>query len=196
MIHAVIPTRYHPPELDRLLVVLEEDEVAVHLLDSEVYEHKIHRMWNAGVNLSVGAKYIAVLNDDIEILPGTLPLMANVLDQQPTIGIVYPHNGAPLTKLPETIEIQLTEGSARVGGMTGFCFMFRTDAGFPPFDEGYHWWYGDDAFEEAVRTAGYGVGRINLLPLHHIPSGSARFHEKELRPLIAADASRWERRGR
>lgn len=191
MISAVIPTRYHPPELELLLAILDIDEVDTHLMDSEEYGHKIHAMWNAGVRASDGADFIAILNDDITILPGTLPLMANVLAEQPTIGIVYPHHGAPLTGLPETIEIQLTEGSARVGGMTGFCFMFRTDAGFPPFDEAYNWWYGDDAFEEAVRKAGYGVGRINRLPLHHIGDGSARFHQAELAPLIAADEARW-----
>lgn len=190
-IAAVIPTRYRPPQLAILLHILDEDGIDIHLMESEGYGHKIHRMWNAGVEMSAGADYVAILNDDIEILHGTLPMMANVLEKQPTIGVVYPHNGAPLTSLPDTVEIQLTEGSARVGGMTGFCFMFRTDAGFPPFDEEYNWWFGDDAFEEAVRKMGYGVGRINALPIAHVPSQSARFHWDDLAPLIRQDERRW-----
>lgn len=190
MISAVIPTLYHPPELAMLLTVLEHDECEVHLLESGTYEHKIYRMWNEGVSRSTG-DYIAVLNDDITILPGTLAMMAKVLEAKPQIGVVYPDRWAPLEAgLPEKLQIQLTEGSNRVGGMTGFCFMFRKDLGVP-FDERFHWWFGDDQFEHDVRVKGLTVGRVNGLPLYHQESTSANRKKDELGPLILADQRLW-----
>ena len=49
MIAAVIPTRYHPPELSALLRVLIADGVEPIVLRSEAFEHRIYRMWNVGV---------------------------------------------------------------------------------------------------------------------------------------------------
>ena len=190
MISAIIPTLYHPPQLARLLEVLEEDGVEVNLLDSYVHNHSIYRMWNAGVEMAKG-DYIAILNDDITILPGTLPLMARILETQPRLGVVYPDRWAPLEGgLPEKVQIQLSEGSGRVGGMTGFCFMFRKDLGVP-FDERYGWWFGDDQFEFDVRAKGLTVGRVNGLPLSHQESTSAERRKDELGLLIRADQQLW-----
>jgi GT2 family glycosyltransferase len=190
MISAVIPTLYHPPQLAMLLAVLEHDEVEVHLLESGIYEHRIYRMWNEGVRRAKG-DYIAVLNDDIKILPGTLPLMARILEAKPKLGVVYPDQWAPLEAgLPEKIQIQLTEGSARVGGMAGFCFMFRRGL-MLPFDERFNWWFGDDQFEFDVRAEGLQVGRVNGLPLSHDQSTSAERRKDELGPLIQADQRLW-----
>ena len=202
MISAVIPTLYHPPQLARLLEVLEEDEVEVILLESGQYDHKIYRMWNAGVAMAKG-EYVAILNDDITILPGTLPLMAQILEESQTksrLGVVYPDQWAPLEEgLPEKITIQLTTGSARVGGMTGFCFMFRRELMIPSsghpdltaFDERFNWWFGDDQFEFDVRAKGWGVGRVNGLPLSHQQSTSAERRKDELGPLILEDQRLW-----
>lgn len=190
MISAVIPTLYHPPQLGRLLEVLEEDEVEVHLLESESFGHRIYVGWNAGVRKSTG-DFIAILNDDIEILPGTLPMMAAVLAAQPRVGVVYPDQSAPLSGgIPDRVQIQLTEGSGRVGGMTGFCFMFRSDLGVP-FDERYNWWYGDDQFDLDVRLKGLTIGRVNGLPISHAQSTSASKRQGELDPLIRSDSLLW-----
>lgn len=192
MISAVIPTLYHPPQLAILLEVLERDGVEVNLLESGQYDHRIYRMWNAGVEKSSG-DHIAILNDDITILPGTLPMMGRILEAQPRLGVVYPDQWTPLSAgLPERIQIQLTEGSARVGGMAGFCFMFRNHA-MPRFDERYRWWYGDDQFEFDVRAMGLGVGRINGLPLHHVQALSADRRKDELGPIIRSDSELWYR---
>jgi hypothetical protein len=173
-----------------LLDVLKADGVEVNLLESGQFEHRIYRMWNAGVGMSSG-DYIAILNDDITILPGTLPMMASILEAQPRLGIVYPDQHAPLEGgLPEKVQIQLTEGSARVGGMTGFCFMFRRGL-MIPFDERFNWWFGDDQFEHDVRAEGLQVGRVNGLPLSHQQSTSAERRKDELGPLIRADQQLW-----
>jgi hypothetical protein len=192
VISAVIPTLYHPPQLARLLDVLKADEVEVNLLESGQYGHSIYRMWNAGVGMSSG-DYIAILNDDITILPGTLTMMAAVLEAQPRLGVVYPDQHAPLKAgLPEKIVVQLTTGSARVGGMTGFCFMFRRGL-MIPFDERFNWWFGDDQFEFDVRAEGLEVGRVNGLPLAHDQSTSAERRKGELGPLILEDQRLWRK---
>jgi hypothetical protein len=193
MIAAVIPTRYHPPQLDELLRVLEADEVTVYQMDSPDYEHHIYAMWNAGVRLAraAGATEIAVLNDDIEIPEGGLPALAGGLRSADDIAVTYPDVNA--TKLrPGTP--QATVGTWGSGGMTGFCFMFRADLPLPSFDERYGWWYGDDVFEAQVREMGYRVCRVPGVPIIHTANGSASRRWAELAPLIAADRARWEAR--
>jgi GT2 family glycosyltransferase len=202
-IGAVIPTRYHPPQLSRLLDVCEADGVRVALMESERYDHQIYRMWNVGrFQLeALGCQYIAVLNDDIEILPGTLQMMAAALDPRRDIApsahapvaVVYP-DPRPNSTHPRSVVHALTptEGTWGAGGMTGFCFMLNNALPLPHFDEGYHWWYGDDAFEEGVRRAGYLVARIDGLPIDHVANGSASRDWDRLAPLVLADRARWQ----
>lgn len=192
MIAAVIPTRYHPSELDVLLKVLDEDGVQEIVLESDAYDHAIYRMWNVGVRWArvYGASHVAVLNDDIAMRPGTLSSLADQLDQHPDVGVVYPDVTAEWDASPGGIE--RTTGTWGAGGMTGFCFMFRADLPVA-FDEAFHWWYGDDAFEADVRALGLGVARVRGVPIRHIPGQSAARRD-DLGPLIAADQVRWEGR--
>ena len=194
MIAAVIPTRYHPPELDVLLAQLAADGVTPIVLESDNHDHRIYRMWNVGAQIAweIGATQIAILNDDIRILPGTLPLLASLLTDD--VGIVYPDIATPLfAGLPTAPELTSTTGTFGAGGMTGFAFMFRSDvARRLPFDEAYHWWYGDDACEEQTRALGYRVCRAEGVPIGHTANGSASKRWDELAPLIAQDRARWE----
>jgi GT2 family glycosyltransferase len=195
MIAAIIPTRFRPPQLEPLLELLAADGVEAYVMDSADYGHRIYRMWNAGVAIASDAGLVAVLNDDITILPGTLPLMAEAL-ADPAIGIVYPDVRADLSSgLPSRpIRLEATTGSWGAGGMTGFCFMFRSPAFWPVFDEAYSWWYGDDDFEERVRGAGRAVARVVGLPIGHAANGSAGRVMDELGPLIVADRTLWDSR--
>lgn len=190
MIAAVIPTRYRPPELTTLLDVLRQDEVKPIVVDSDLHGHRIYRMWNAGVELARGASAIAVLNDDITILPGTLPMMAEALHSRPSVGVVYPDVNAPW-QLPSAWSLVATQGTWGAGGMTGFCFMFRPELPVT-FDESYHWWYGDDQFEADVRALGYEVCRVLGVPIRHAANGSASKDWDRLAPLIEQDRARWE----
>ncbi len=191
MIAAVIPTRYRPPELTALLHVLADDVVRVHVLDSAQYGHAIYRMWNAGVQLarSNGATEIAILNDDVRLLPGTLQALATALRSEPDVAVVYPDERASVLA---PMGLQSTEGTWGSGGMTGFAFMFKVELPLPGFDEAYGWWYADDAWERDVRAAGYRVCRAVGVPVGHTPNGSASKRWDELAPVIEADRLRWE----
>jgi GT2 family glycosyltransferase len=191
---AVIPTRFWPPELDPLLDLLDADGVRVALIrDDARYDHHIYRMWNAGwLRLELlGCQYVAFLNDDIRILPGTLPLMATALASRPDVAVVYPDAAAPMTALPSACAVQPTTGTWGAGGLTGFCFMVNAALPIPRFDTGYRWWFGDDAFEESVRASGFLVGRIPGLPVWHVPGRSAE-RDPEVLSRIGADRERWE----
>jgi len=199
---AVIPTRYRPPELEPLLAVLDGDGIRSVVLDSADYDHRIYRMWNAGRTFAKHGETVAILNDDIALLPGTLPLMERVLlsnpapfgwvaPEWPELAVVYPDINAEWV-LPAEPTVQRTTGTWAGGGMTGYCFLFRSDLALPQFDEGYHWWYGDDAFEQGVRDAGYGVGRVVGVPIRHQPDGSASKRWDELQPLVEEDRARWD----
>lgn len=196
MIAAVIPTRYQPPELAALLNVLAADHVEPIVLDSMLHAHRIYRMWNYGVEIARGrgATEIAVLNDDVTLLPHSLPLMATALRAGPEVAVVYPDENASFAApLPVTPALEATQGTWGAGGMTGFAFMFRAELPLPPFDEGFGWWYGDDAWEAAVRGLGYSVCRVVGVPVRHMPNGSAARDWDRLAPIVERDRARWER---
>ena len=195
-IAAVIPTRFYPPELVPLTDMLQADGVRVALRDSADYGHRIYNMWNSGLEGLAGYEYVAILNDDIRLLPGTLHVMAGVLRGNLEVGIVYPDVRAPFTHLPDMVALEETEGTWGAGGMTGFCFMFRVLDGLTRFDESYRWWYGDDDFEERMRLSGRKVCRVVGLPIVHTADGSAGKVWDELSPLIAQDRALWEERHR
>ena len=194
MIAAVIPTRYHPPELSDLLRVLISDGVEPIVLRSEAFDHRIYRMWNVGVAeaRAKGADYIAVLNDDAGLYRSAVDALRAALDANPDVGAVYPDMNA--ARHVPSGAIERTTGTWGAGGMTGFCFMFRAADPLPVFDEGYHWWYGDDAWEAGVRAAGYAVARVVGVPIRHTPNGSAGRDWARLAPLIEQDRARWEGR--
>lgn len=195
-IAAVIPTRFHPPELAVLRGQAAADGVDLYVIESQLFEHRIYRMWNAGVALArgAGATHVAILSDDVRLLAGALPLMAAHFDPHlEDVAVVYPNAGLGLGAGQHKAGMMATEGTWGSGGMTGFCFMFRTDADLPEFDEDYGWWYGDDAWEEAVRSR-YKVCRALGVPIEHTPNGSAGRVWSDLEPLIVADRVRWEHR--
>jgi GT2 family glycosyltransferase len=199
MIAAVIPTRYNPPQLADLLRVLYADGVEPIVLRSEAFDHRIYRMWNVGVEeaRAKGADYIAVLNDDVALPTGAVDALRVALDANPDVGVVYPNVGGlwggnfyEYPTGPRTID--RTTGTWGAGGMTGFAFMFRAADPLPAFDESYHWWYGDDAWERGVREAGYAVARVVGVPVRHVANGSAGRDWARIGPLIEQDRARWE----
>lgn len=192
-------TRFDPPQREPLLRLLRTDGVEPVVM-ADVGPHRegwsLYRLWNAGVRYAIdnlGADYICVLNDDVTILPGTLEAMAEELAIR-ECAVVYPDTRRRTTDESFIGTPTPTTGTWGAGGMTGFCFMFRADLGIA-FDERYQLWYGDDAFEEAVRAKGLLVCRIDGLPIDHSPGGSTRqLPDAEVAAMIAADRQRWEQR--
>jgi hypothetical protein len=211
---AVIPSRYEPNRLASLLgTVASEADVLV--LDNghrprlvandtptirveDARGMGIYAMWNLGRSWARDRGYhdVAILNDDIRILSGTLSVMARVLRSTDGTAVVYPDWTARLVDgLPRRPRTTATRGTRSVNGMTGYCFMVRGELDLPPFDEGFHWWYGDDAFERGVRELGHTVRRIDGLPIEHESDSEANgwARRPELRDLAELDRQRWER---
>jgi hypothetical protein len=80
--------------------------VIVHTVESEsidgvhnlwdLGEINIHRWWNRGINFAKehGAKYVAVLNDDLVLEDNPLNTIANAMEEtKSAIGFPYPHTG-------------------------------------------------------------------------------------------------------
>lgn len=108
--------------------------VIVHTVESEPIEGvhnlwdldeiNIHRWWNKGIKFAMdnGARYVAVLNDDVELADDPLNKIANAMrESYSTIGVPYPFTGH----------------------ISGYAWVLDTTKGIFP-DENFRWWYGDD----------------------------------------------------
>lgn len=203
----VIPTRYQPDRVQALVNVIRSEVAEVILIDNGHFEplpgsidgrgKGIYAMWNWGWEIARSrstAVNVAILNDDIRIHPGTLRMMAKALRAEPRIGVVYPDTRYHLIHpLPYQIHYTTTWDPIEGREMTGFCFMFKGELSLPPFDEGMEWWYGDTEFDESVKLAGYGVARIDGVPIEHVSDAEANdwARRPELRDAIVRDGKRW-----
>jgi hypothetical protein len=210
---AVIPSRYEPKRLRALAYPLMR-EAEVIILDNghepplrsknprlrvvDARGDSIYRMWNRGWEIARerGPVNVAILNDDIVILPGTLTLLAQALRADPRIGCVYPDASVRSGRLPWRITYTTEWDPAGGRSMTGFCFMFKGELDLPPFDEGMEWWYGDSEFDESVKLAGYGVARIDGVPITHISDAETDdwARRPELKAATERDGLRWAAR--
>lgn len=210
---AVIPSRYEPARLRKLVASIIPDADVIVLdngheppLESwhprlrivDARGDGIYRMWNRGWQMAIehGPANVAVLNDDITLLPRTLRLLAIALRGDPRIGCVYPDVSVRRAYLPSRIEYTTEWNPAGIRSLTGFCFMFKGELDLPPFDEGMEWWYGDSEFDESVKLAGYGVARIDKVPISHVSDAETNdwARRPELKEAIERDGIRWAER--
>ena len=125
--------------------------VIVHTVESEpiddvhnlwdLDEVNIHRWWNKGINYAKerGAKYIAVLNDDLALEDNPLNTIANAMEEtKAAIGFPYPHTGH----------------------ICGYCYILNIDTGLVP-DESYRWWFGDNDLYLRAKKLGGAVGVLS-----------------------------------
>jgi hypothetical protein len=101
-------------------------------------EVNIHRWWNRGINFAKerGAKYVAVLNDDLALEDNPLNTIANAMEEtKSAIGFPYPHTGH----------------------ICGYCYILNVETGLMP-DEGYRWWFGDNDLYLRSKKFGGAVG--------------------------------------
>jgi GT2 family glycosyltransferase len=106
------------------------------LLDFD--EVNIHRWWNKGINYAKerGAKYVAVLNDDLVLEDNPLNTIANAMEEtKAAIGFPYPYTGH----------------------ICGYCYILNIETGLMP-DESYRWWFGDNDLYLRAKNLGGSVG--------------------------------------
>lgn len=209
----VIPSRYEPERVRALALPLriEADvivfdnghEPPLNLPRVTVVDARgdgIYRMWNRGWQMALerfpGKVNVAILNDDIKILPGTIHILARALRADPRIGCVYPDPSVRRARLPGHVNYTTEWDPAGARSMTGFCFVFKGELDLPPFDEGMEWWYGDSEFDESVKLAGYGVARIDGVPISHVSDAETNdwARRPELKEAIERDGIRWAER--
>lgn len=203
---AVVPTRYEPDRL-RALLDLITPEANVIVLDNgheppiagtvDTRGMGIYAMWNLGWRIALERHpvvNVAILNDDIRILPGSLRLMARALRSESWLGCVYPDRSVRLDRgLPGRWRLTAHRDPIDPREMTGYCFMFKGELPLPPFDEGYEWWYGDTQFDESVKLAGYAVAQVDGLPIEHESDTEANgwARRPDLREAVERDGIRW-----
>lgn len=212
---AVIPSRYEPERLERLLdLVLPDVDRAIVVdtgHDQPIPERdrllvvpgdpraSIYRWWNEGWRLArevAPDANVAILNDDVAILPGTVGFLARALRVRDDVGAVYPDPTVPFRgAMPGRIRLDIDRDPLGGREMTGYCFVARGDLPIEgPFDEAYGWWYGDTQFDEAVRLLGYGVARVNRVPVEHTSDAERGGWSRrpELRAIAEADGRRFD----
>jgi len=138
----------------------------------------IYEMWDEGFRLAVtqGAEAVAILNNDLMLAPGTVDGLRNALLENRNAWISYPDYTNESPECPLSYEV--TKGTYRHGGMSGFCFMLRTECidWSPLVDPRFKWWGGDDDIAFEVEKRGGEQVRVVGLPVTHLMEGTARHH--------------------
>lgn len=163
----------------------------------------IHQMWNAGLTRAVAMAQpcnVAILNNDLKIGPGFLSGLARALRHDPLAAVVSPNyddralSGMPDTQVVRDIAAGRYDGT---GGIAGFAFMLKGEAGYR-FPEELAWWYGDNDMMATVQMTGM-HGLIALgVTCEHLGGGSQTAGDWSTRDeQLEADrewfASKWGR---
>jgi hypothetical protein len=108
----------------------------------------ISRWWNAGLDYAQehGARYVAVANDDIELMPGDLEKMRDHL-----------------------VETECTICWSDPFKMTGWLWMLDLTHDVRP-DKTFRWWYGDNDLSIRSETEGHGSTGVAVGAIHHHPN--------------------------
>lgn len=108
-------------------------------------EFNIHKWWNMGINHAQnnGAEYVAVLNDDIQILDNPFHKIVEVMKStKAPLGYPFPF----------------------VGHVCGYCWVLDIKSPIRP-NEKYVWWYGDRDLDLQARLNG-GVVHVPAMVRH------------------------------
>lgn len=113
----------------------------------ELDTFNIHFWWNLGIEYatSQGGRYVAVLNDDIELSPGALQELLELMKLEKS-----------------ALALPVSKGDAA----WGHCWIIDTQSGIKP-DERFTWWCGDRDLEiQAKKSAGITYKPLFTLNLH------------------------------
>lgn len=149
----------------------------------------IYEMWNhAIVTGRRYGDYVAIFNDDIQIVPNTLTVMKAALEADPSMVLLGLDPDATEATAPEC---RYVTGTYKDGGLTGFAFMiYANDC--PLADQGYTWWYGDDDLVRSVIQSKRHVGKLIGWPVWHAGSLSGNAHWERLEALVEDDRKHYE----
>lgn len=129
----------------------------------------IQKWWNLGIKFAEnrGAKFVAVLNDDVWISPGSLQKLANeALLQDVPLAFPFPYSGQ----------------------IAGYCWVLNLDFKVRP-DNRFKWWYGDNDLQmQAQRVKKYIYVPVEV---KHLESGSLTTNNPLLQKLAQLDHYRF-----
>lgn len=125
----------HIPDNRRILVrTIPDDPIPNAINLNYTGEFNIQKWWNFGIKYAIanGAKYVAVLNDDVELSDDPLNQIVKVMQAvNAPLGYPFPF----------------------LGHVCGYCWVIDTQSPIRP-DENYVWWYGDRDLDLQARLNG------------------------------------------
>ena len=180
----VIPTatrRSYIPKIIKNAGVLENHIVIIHTVENaeeypdvhnleDVGEINIQRWWNRGIKfaMSRGARYVALLNDDVELQDDPLnKIVKGMQETNSVLGIPYPS----------------------IGAICGYCMVIDLASNVRP-DEGYRWWYGDNDIYLQAQQEGTIVQVLSKVK--HVEPNKLTSENPSLLQLTDADKVRFE----
>ena len=176
-----------PPErivivATRAGLVLPKGVVVLEDLDSP----NIQRWWARGIQAAHdrGATFVAVVNDDIQMTPQTLPTLAAELER--TGAAIASPSRPPFRDGRHTRPLVPYEPR-----LWGSLWVLRLDSGLRP-DPRYVWWYGDNDLDIRARRHHGGVVLADV-EYQHLHPGEGTAKSPELQAQADRDAQTFER---
>lgn len=195
-VFATVPTRGDHPDLlaklvsnsqlpleNFIIVRTSECEVPPGVIVVDSFETlNIQKWWNAGIHSAelAGADFIAVLNDDITIAPGTIQRM---VEAARTTGATIVTYGVTPRFFRSRFPIQ------RV--LDGAIWLLDLKSGLRP-DERFRWYFGDDDLDIRARRDHNGVSVVSL-DYEHLHVGIRTSQSTELADLTVGDRAEFRR---
>jgi hypothetical protein len=155
----------------------------------ECPDMNIHQVWNFGMDYAAGygAGWAAILNDDVRLMRGAIPVALDLVDMHPhsdeivLVGLDSDHvSGTP--------NLRPAVGSFREHGVPGFAYLIRLDAQLR-YDDRFVWWGGDDDLVWRALTGSPHAAQVAEGCWVHHPAGgnTTGRHYPELGEAIAGD---------
>jgi hypothetical protein len=204
-----IPSLGISPLLEEVVYAARQESMAVRVYDNTP-EHEfsqvpvmpgvsvirmpgqsIYAEWNAAAEWARDLDaHVALLNDDIHLLPGVLTKLGAALEADPALALVSVDWDETPDPEPHVVR---AFGTFRKGGIAGWAFVARADR-WPGVDESYQVWFGDDSLVFGLIRAGWKIGRYRGLFIPHITSTTIHALPWTQEAIIL-DEIRWLREG-
>lgn len=144
-----------------------------------------YKMWNDPWMRASVEKFdaVALLNDDINLAPGSLAEAFEVLMSSENIGLVgLNYERRVKLGVSKSAGSRSASGSYRNHGIGGHAFLVKASTWgvVPPIDERYYLWYGDDELFANMARFGYELKIALGAPVDHEESTTANKHPELL----------------